>query len=216
MTIGGKVGVDVFVMIGAYFLVGKSFKFKRVVKLILMIIFYTWAIYIILKLLNYNLQYQWYEIWLPVPGTYWFAGSYIVLLFMAPVLNLVIENITEEQYRNILYFLTLIFVLIPTFIIPNIVDLGLSHSELGNSTVSIFIYLYLLIGYIRKYPSKFTNSIITNLLFLMLGLIVSGTFLGLGSIYWSDNQQIPVYVMNSLSSNSFFVVWISLGLILVY
>ena len=62
MTIGGKVGVDVFVMIGAYFLVGKSFKFKRVVKLILMIIFYTWAIYIILKLLNYNLQYQWYEI----------------------------------------------------------------------------------------------------------------------------------------------------------
>lgn len=216
MTIGGKVGVDVFVMIGAYFLVGKSFKFKRVVKLILMIIFYTWAIYIILKLLNYNLQYQWYEIWLPVPGTYWFAGSYIVLLFMAPVLNLVIENITQEQYRNILYFLTLIFVLIPTFIIPNIVDLGLSHSELGNSTVSIFIYLYLLIGYIRKYPSKFTNSIITNLLFLMLGLIVSGAFLGLGSIYWNDNQQIPVYVMNSLSSNSFFVVWISLGLILVF
>lgn len=47
MTIGGKVGVDVFVMIGAYFLVGKSFKFKRVVKLILMIIFYTWAIYIL-------------------------------------------------------------------------------------------------------------------------------------------------------------------------
>lgn len=37
--IGGKVGVDIFVMIGAYFLVGKSFKFKRIVKLILMIIF---------------------------------------------------------------------------------------------------------------------------------------------------------------------------------
>lgn len=42
MTIGGKVGVDVFVMIGAYFLIDKSFKFKRIVKLILMIVFYTW------------------------------------------------------------------------------------------------------------------------------------------------------------------------------
>lgn len=142
MTIGGKVGVDVFAMIGAYFLIDKSFKFKRIVKLTLMIVFYTWVIYAILKLSNYNLQYQWYELWLPVPGTYWFAGSYIVLLFITPVLNLVIENITQEQYRNILYFLTLIFVLIPTFIIPNIIDLGLSHSELGNSTVSTFaVYL---------------------------------------------------------------------------
>ncbi|MBN2921454.1 MAG: acyltransferase family protein [Lactobacillus sp.] len=216
MTIGGKVGVDVFVMIGSYFLIDKSFKFKRIVKLTLMIVFYTWVIYAILKLSNYNLQYQWYELWLPVPGTYWFAGSYIVLLFITPVLNLVIENITQEQYRNILYFLTLIFVLIPTFIILNIIDLGLSHSELGNSTVSTFVYLYLLIGYIRKYPNKFTNSIIDNLLFLMLGIMMSGVFLGLGSIYWNDNQQIPVYVMNSLSSNSFFVVWISLGLILVF
>lgn len=101
MTIGGKVGVDIFVMIGAYFLVGKSFKFKRIVKLMLMIVFYIWSICIILKLLDYNLQYQWYELWLPVPGTYWFAGSYIVLLFIAPILNLVIENITCDQYHNI-------------------------------------------------------------------------------------------------------------------
>lgn len=193
-----------------------SFKFKRIVKLILMIVFYTWSICIILKLLDYNLQYQWYELWLPVPGTYWFAGSYIILLFIAPILNLVIENITRDQYHNILYFLTLIFVLIPTFIMPNIIDLGLSHSELGNLTVATFIYLYLIIGYIRKYQNKFTDSIKVSLLFLIIGIIISGVFLGIGSIYWNDNQLIPVYVINSLSSNSFFVVWISLGLILVF
>src|SRR5699024_5536590 len=101
MTIGGKVGVDIFVMIGAYFLVEKSFKFKRIVKLMLIIVFYIWNICIIIKLLDYNLQYQWYELWLPVSGTYWFAVSYIVLLFIAPILNLVIENITCDQYHNI-------------------------------------------------------------------------------------------------------------------
>lgn len=94
---------------------------------------------------------------------------------------------------------------------PNIIDLGLSHSELGNLTVATFIYLYLIIGYIRKYQNKFTDSIKVSLLFLIIGIIISGVFLGIGSIYWNDNQLIPVYVMNSLSSNSFFVVWISLG-----
>lgn len=99
---------------------------------------------------------------------------------------------------------------------PNIIDLGLSHSELGNLTVATFIYLYLIIGYIHKYQNKFTDSIKVSLLFLIIGIIISGVFLGIGSIYWNDNQLIPVYVINSLSSNSFFVVWISLGLILVF
>ena len=46
MTIGGKVGVDIFVMIGAYFLVGKRFKFKRIVKLMLMI-FFIYGVYVL-------------------------------------------------------------------------------------------------------------------------------------------------------------------------
>lgn len=216
MTAGGKVGVDVFVMIGAYFLVGKKFKFKRVIKLILIVVFYTWIIYGILSLLNYKLQYQWYEILLPVPGTYWFAGSYIILLFSFPILNLIINQLSKNQLKKVLIFLTIIFCLIPTFLIPNIVDLGLGHSELGNSTVSLFMYLYLLIGYIKKYPNNWMNSILYSQVFLMLGIVALGVFLGLGSIYWNSNQQIPNYIMNLLSPNSLFIVWISLGLIILF
>lgn len=41
----GKIGVDIFVLIGAYFLVGRKYKSSRIVNLLLVSTFYSTVIY---------------------------------------------------------------------------------------------------------------------------------------------------------------------------
>lgn len=216
---GGKIGVDVFVMIGAYFLIGKDFKFRRPIKLILIVALYFWVIFGILTITGHHLDYQWYELLFPVPGTYWFAGSYIVLQFASPVLNLIIENLSRKKLLKLLIFLTLIWTLIPTFVIPNVVDLWLSHSELGNSTVALFCYLYLLIGYVKKYPNQWTDQLKYSALIFMGG--VGGmvvTFLATKGIKMlgMNGESLAPYVDHLLDANSTFVILISFGLFLIF
>lgn len=217
MQSGGKVGVNVFVMIGAYFLIEKNFKFSRVIKISLISIFYSWTIFMIFFLLGKIIvPYKWYEILIPVPGTYWFVGSYIVLMFASPILNKIINNLPKHQYKNMLFFLLFIWSIIPTFLISNMIDLGLSHSELGNSTVSSFVLDYLIIGYIKKYPNKYVESKKYSWLILLSGISIMILAFYFESFYMYENQLVSEYVNNFMNLNSFFEFWISAGLILVF
>ncbi|MEF2761471.1 MAG: acyltransferase family protein [Ligilactobacillus salivarius] len=73
----GKVGVAIFVLIGAYFLVEKSFSFKRVMNLVILTSFYSIIIYIILRVLKFGIpnDYLWTKIIFPypIPTNYWFV-----------------------------------------------------------------------------------------------------------------------------------------------
>ncbi|MET7026916.1 acyltransferase family protein [Ligilactobacillus salivarius] len=217
MQSGGKVGVNVFVMIGAYFLVEKKFKFSRIIKISLISIFYSWAIFIVFFLSGkIIISYKWYEILIPVPGTYWFVGSYIVLMFASPILNKLINNSSKRQYKNMIFFLLVIWSIVPTFLISNMVDLGLSHSELGNSTVSSFVLDYLIIGYIKKYPNNYTESKKISWLVFFSGISIMILTFYFESFYMYKNQVVSEYINNFMNLNSFFEFWISVGLILIF
>ncbi|ULQ48511.1 acyltransferase family protein [Liquorilactobacillus nagelii] len=214
---GGKIGVNVFVIIGGFFLVDKKFSFKRPISISLIVGFYSYIIYFILKTLKFNLiKHQWYEVFLPVPGSYWFAGSYIVLLFLIPYLNVLIKNISRVNLKRLILFLTVVWIIVPTFIMPNLVDLGLSHSELGYSTVSWFCYLYLLAAYIKKYPFKLVESLKASFVFLIAGIFLLLLSIVLPCLLSQPDQTLFQYSSYFLSENSLLSVWISIGLFLVF
>ena len=51
-VVGGKLGVNIFVLIGAYFLVDKDFKLSKTIKLILQVFFFILIIFILFNILS--------------------------------------------------------------------------------------------------------------------------------------------------------------------
>lgn len=156
IAMGGKIGVNIFVMISGYFLVNSTkMKWNKVFKIWSQLVFYAVAIYLIfvfigkerfsLKGLIINFQ--------PVGATkWWFATTYLVLYFLASYISCMLNVVKKEQLQRILVIMTMIWCLLPSFT-------GYSYEC---SNLLWFAYLYCLGGYIKlygvnnkKYDSKY-------------------------------------------------------------
>ncbi|MER1302018.1 acyltransferase family protein [Ligilactobacillus salivarius] len=172
----GKVGVAIFVLIGAYFLVEKSFSFKRVMNLVILTSFYSIIIYIILRVLKFGIpnDYLWTKIIFPypIPTNYWFVTSYIVMLLSMPMLNIVIRNINQRKHLYILLFLTVFIVVIPDLYsyFPGKMDIWIG--QFGATDATYFIYLYFIASYFRLYSSKLTRKWEYWLILVVIGNIL--------------------------------------------
>lgn len=172
----GKVGVAIFVLIGAYFLVEKNFSFKRVMNLVILTSFYSIIIYIILRVLKFGIpnDYSWTKIIFPypIPTNYWFVTSYIVMLLSMPMLNIVIRNINQRKHIYILLFLTVFIVVIPDLYsyFPGKMDIWIG--QFGATDATYFIYLYFIASYFRLYSSKLTRKWEYWLILVVIGNIL--------------------------------------------
>ena len=165
LQLGGKIGVNLFVLIGSYFLIGKKFEFKRVINVILNVIFYSYILFIVALVLDWpviNLPSILASVF-PIPRAYWFPNYYILLLLCTPALNILIESFTKKQYRNALLLLTVVCVLIPSFF----------NVEVGYTYLTLFIYLYLIAGYIKIYADSFFENQLYVLSFFIASLALT-------------------------------------------
>ena len=134
---GGKLGVNIFVLITGYFMINKEFSIKKLIKLIFEIYFYSLLILILFKdysLANLKLSF------FPISHyLYWFASCYVLLYLFTIFINEGIKKLEAKVLlRLILFFSTLwsfyYFIGFPT----------LEFSELV-----WFLNLYLIGAYIR-------------------------------------------------------------------
>lgn len=139
--------VNVYIIISGYFKI--KVKTKSILNFIFMIVFWRLAITFIfliasyLNLRTFNISY--YEFFkLCIPGYKdWFVGAYILLLFIAPMLN---DYMAKRSAKQLWVFLSLYLGLQILFawFIP-------IYTQFGNGyTVLSFIGLYILGGVIRK------------------------------------------------------------------
>ena len=105
---GGKVGVDVFVLISGYFLVNKEgslFDFKRILKFWGQVFFYSIAFYIIFRLMGMNDMgiKSFIKVFFPITCSHWwFASTYFVLFLIHPFLNKLLHYLDKKMYQNLL------------------------------------------------------------------------------------------------------------------
>ena len=106
-----SVGVNIYVMITGYFMVGKSFKSNRIIRIWVQTFFYSTGI----ALLFYILQPDKYTIkdvligLIPIrAGSYWFVTDYLGLLFVAPFLSIVANAMSNTQYIKLLMVIIII------------------------------------------------------------------------------------------------------------
>lgn len=187
ISLGGKIGVNCFILITGFFLVKSKFKLEKFVKLVIEVFTYSIFMFIITiiftdkKIGIMDLM----KTFLPIIySNYWFVTNYVVLYIMAPFINRLIANIDEREYQKLILILFIVLSVIPTFTGANFVY----------SNLIWFIFLYLVAGYIRLYYK--TKSRKNLYLYIAIGMYLL-IFL-LGQVILKISVYIPKLADNSM------------------
>lgn len=203
VNIFGNLGVNLYILVSGYFLAESKFKVKKLIKLVLEVWFYSVTITILCLIFNKGDLTIRHIInsFLPISyNMYWFATTYVALYLVFPFLNKFINNINRNQHKILLILLGIMFSVIPTII---------KYANVGESNFTWFIYLYLVVSYIRKNNIEFTKDnrkyLLVGLLIIIYLVIVSAIsihmlniipILGENEIYFNNQNLVFVFILS--------------------
>ncbi|MDR1522235.1 MAG: acyltransferase family protein [Streptococcaceae bacterium] len=203
MYAGGKVGVDLFMLITGYFMLCyKKNIFIKIKNILQIIYFYVFFLAVLIFIKDHSIN--WRLLLLPFYSNFWFVVSYLLTLIFSPFLIISVKKLERIYFRNLLIILSLLFSLSPL--------LFNDYYRYLNYTL-FFILVFLIGGYIRRFNPfnklsyrLFINIILILTLFIMFyttfciiyGNIYSGHH---KSLIWdlryfivSNNQLIPLMI----------------------
>lgn len=205
------VAVNVFVIITGYFSYSKKeVKVSKVIKLILIMIFYgvlLCTIAIVFNKLNItHLEISMSNI---VENIFsqWFVIIYVALYLNIPFINLIINKISKKQFEILLIINLFFFSIWPTFFT------NVTSKDAGYGIVN-FVILYFIGAYIRLYGIDFpVNSlwiyIITTLCTVGLNLVLD---IVIKTNSWGNRAWSYSSIFNIVGSVSIFLVFKSMRL----
>lgn len=208
----GKIGVNIFVIIGGYFLINSTFNVKKIVKLWLEIFFYSLSILIIGKIFRiqeFSMNESMKSIFPISFQRYWFASSYIYLLILTPILNFTIKKLSRNQHKNIIIIGTILFSLIYSTLYGSI---GFGGGTDAIGILPWFILLYFIASYIKIYDIKIKNIKLKTL----ITFITFELFICIPKLLIEDNQTSNNFIYYYTRMNSIFVLLISIEIFLIF
>jgi len=200
LWMGGKIGVNLFVLISGYFLIGApKIKTQKVLKLWLQIVTYAavlFALFIAAGLETFGWRKLEHTL-LPISFTqWWFASTYFILYLLSPFLNKLLHALTRRDYQKLLVLLGMCWCVIPTIL----------NVSLESSNLAWFAFLYAAAGYLRLHG----NSRLSCRACLLLGagmllfiFLSSAAFAVLGTrreaftrfiTYFYGQQRLPAFL----------------------
>jgi surface polysaccharide O-acyltransferase-like enzyme len=203
LQIGGKIGVNIFVLISGYFLISsEKVKTEKALKLWIQIFSYSIVIFIIFiltKTESFGIKSLIFNC-IPISSArWWFASTCFVMYLLFPYINKMLCSFDKKLYQRFLLLLTFIWCIIPTFTTRNF----------ESNNLLWFVYLYAISGYIRLYVDIIKIKAKVSLLIACLTLIltfISAIFfdiLGLKyvafanhSTYFYDMQKLPILIVS--------------------
>ena len=203
-------GVDIFVLISGYFAIRP--RVNSVVSLFYQGIFYSvgmYAFWVLTKQADFSLGEL--SMHLKPMKVYWFFGSYVWLVLLAPVLNRYVESATKREFG--------LFLAVYYFFVCGMEWWMSASSELQRGySVLAFIGLYLLARYVRLHGGRWCELAPRYDLLIFLGstalsaLLALVLFWGMGRPLVGDDALVdrlvsytsPLCIVASLSLLLFF------------
>ena len=147
IIMGGKVGVNIFVLISGYYLITNNetrFNIHKTAKFIGQVFFYSVVLFFIGRITGvagFSLK-SLVKVFFPITfSAWWFASTYFVLYLLHPFLNKLLTHITKTLYQKLILTLVICWSVIPTF----------TTSAFQGNSLLWFITLYTIAGYVRLY-----------------------------------------------------------------
>ena len=150
---GGKLAINSFVLLSAYFLCTNTISWIRVLKLYFEILFYSLFGYLLLHIigvqpLTLSLLLDMCTRPLSSIGN-GFIGSFMIFYLLIPFLKFFVNTISANSLKMLIALLSVIYTILPTF---NLVKFDCNY-------VVWFVYLFFIASYIRLHPFPLTESL---------------------------------------------------------
>ncbi len=163
LCIGGKLGVNCFLLISGYFLVGKKKRnAESILKIWLHVLFYSVLIPLTICGLGKNEITAKGLIGAMFPVIYetWdYASAYIVLMLFVPFYNRLLQCLNKKEFNRLLVLFFFCWCLVPT----------LTGKDFESNYLIWMFVVYAVGAYIRLFPHRLTESVKPAL----IGVIVS-------------------------------------------
>ncbi len=193
--------VNLYVLISGYFLCESKFKWRKLLRIWLEVLFYSILIWFILKTTNRIgtlTMHETLEVFMPViTKAYWFVSIYFIMYILSPFLNKLIKIMTQKEYKY------LIIVGIVLIILNNIIPGTYIIDSTYGYGIVWFVYLYFVGAYIKKYDIKIKFNVVFLLGYIGLSLITFGSRYFIlkycQNIEILKGQQDIMYTYNSLT-----------------
>lgn len=164
LSLGGKVGVNCFILISGYFMINSKISIKKIWKIMGQVLFYSLGMLIlflfILKPVN-TLEFKdVLKSLLPISySAYTFVTCYLLLMIISPYLNKFIHSLSKKELKIFLIIMLALWSFYITF----------TNADLAFNEFGWFVVLYCVSAYIKLYISK---NEIKNTVYFWLSLSV--------------------------------------------
>ena len=163
LCMGGKLGVNCFLLISGYYLVEKKRRnVSSIAKIWLTILIYSLTIPVVFMLFGVqpkSIKELAFSCAPVLRQTWKFASAYFVLMLLVPYINRLLQALSQQEYQKMLGLFFVIWCLIPT----------LTSQDFESNYLIWIIVMYAVGGYLKRYPS---NSM-DNLKITFLGAAIS-------------------------------------------
>ena len=212
ILMGGKVGVNIFVLISGFFLIENTerlFQPKKLLKFWGQVVFYsitTYFLSIVLQINNFDIK-QIIKICFPItyPG-WWFASTYFMLYLIHPFLNKLLHDLNKNVYHYLILLLVLCWSIIPT----------LTTQLFESNSLLWFITLYVIAGYAKIYGFnerlKSKHYFFLFLIVLVCSYLISVSFLVLGT----KRNELAVHAIDFFGMERFPILLMALFLFMTF
>lgn len=142
--IGGKFGVNCFILISGYFQINSSFRSGKLLNLEKQVLFYTIVPLVLFVILEpeYIGGTAILKAVFPVTfKTYWYISAYFGMYFLSPYMNILLKKINKEQHAMLIIIALFMLSIAPT----------LFRQRHWCSEISWFLLLYIIGAFIRQY-----------------------------------------------------------------
>lgn len=162
--------VNIFVLISGYFLVKSSFKLQKAVRVWAETFFYSVVMFLIsciFGLEKISLSSVVFSFFPLITRHYWFPVTYLALFLLSPLLNKLIERLTDKEFKALVLGGGIVLSAWTSFIF---FSAGVLTG--GNTGLLWFIYLYFVGAYIRTKDIKKNTVWCVLLIGITVGLTV--------------------------------------------
>ena len=173
LSLGGKIGVNIYFMISAYFIFEKDLSWKQIIKTILPALFYGIVFFIIFSCAynQFNVA-QFFTSIFAFITEYWFVAVYLLFLLTMPIFGKIIKKLSQKTHLKVCIIGFLLCFLIPIII----------YLVIGQYVDCYLTYFYIVfpISYIKLYVKQINKPLVAIILIISYFI---GTLMGLTLSY---------------------------------
>lgn len=173
LALGGKIGVNLFVLITGYYSQNLNFSFEKILRLVLQVEFFSLIMSTVSVICGAQELSKKFILKMFFPfffgGGYWFICIYLLLYICIPFINKALKKTTKRELGFIILTLVFLWTLMP-FTVGKIY----SFNNYGYSSLGWFVLLYLIGAYFRKYSFFLYNKrllLFVLIIFFSIGFI---------------------------------------------